>query len=279
MRIEELHDRLYDHLLLIDNICEENNLRYFVAYGTAIGSLREKDFIPWDDDMDIMVLAEDYDHFKNVMIKWFPSHLHFIEPQDYKPYFYDYTVRIIDDRFLIRKETDSDRAYKNYQNHIGVDVFVAAGCPYSFTRRKLFVFLNKVLHGMPIQFRYRQDYSKYTTLQKILVSILRMMGRLYSRNNPGRIINMWYRQMHKYDANKTGWRFVLNAPLTAHYQKEMPNEWFLGRAVGYIRDKEVPLIGGYDNFLKLIYGDYMIPEKNTKKYFTHLDEVDKTIGK
>lgn len=276
MTIEELHDGLYDLLLEVDRICRKNELRYFVAYGTAIGAVREKDFIPWDDDMDMMVLAEDYPRFAEVMRRELPSYLHLIEPQDFSPYFYDYTIRIIDDRFLLRKETVSDRAYKNYQNHLGVDVFVAAGCPEGQIGRNLFVIQNKILHGMSIQYRYRQDYSKYTSFQAIQVSILRIIGRLYSKTSPERIINTWIKLLHKHDANKTGWRYVLNAPLTAHYQKTMPDKWFHGQSFGHIRGKEVPLIGCYDDFLKLIYGDYLTPEKNTDKYFTHLDEEDRT---
>ena len=56
MKIDELHDKLYELLMTVDRICTENQLHYFVAYGTAIGAVWEGDFIPWDDDMDINVL-------------------------------------------------------------------------------------------------------------------------------------------------------------------------------------------------------------------------------
>ena len=47
----------------IHDFCVKNNIRYSLAYGSAIGAIRHKGFIPWDDDIDIMLLREDYNRF------------------------------------------------------------------------------------------------------------------------------------------------------------------------------------------------------------------------
>lgn len=50
----------------IDQLCRENYIRYFLLGGSAIGAVRHKGFIPWDDDLDIVMDAENYNKFIEV---------------------------------------------------------------------------------------------------------------------------------------------------------------------------------------------------------------------
>lgn len=53
----------------VAHVCEENGIDYFILYGTLIGALRHKGFIPWDDDIDIGMFREDYERLVSVFDK------------------------------------------------------------------------------------------------------------------------------------------------------------------------------------------------------------------
>ncbi|MCR5783696.1 MAG: LicD family protein [Clostridia bacterium] len=56
-----LQERLFETLVYFDRFCEEHDIHYILAAGTCLGAVREKDFIPWDDDLDVAVLRSDFD--------------------------------------------------------------------------------------------------------------------------------------------------------------------------------------------------------------------------
>ena len=64
--IPEIHNMMLDTIKHIDKICRLENIKYFAAYGTLLGAVREKGFIPWDDDADLFMLRDDYEKFCKV---------------------------------------------------------------------------------------------------------------------------------------------------------------------------------------------------------------------
>ena len=67
LSIKETQNLTFDALCYVDNICQKYGIKYYLAYGTLLGAVREHDFIPWDDDIDIWMKRDDYNHFANIM--------------------------------------------------------------------------------------------------------------------------------------------------------------------------------------------------------------------
>lgn len=69
LSVDEHKQRALNILLEVASFCDENNIRYFLAYGTLIGAIRHKGFIPWDDDVDIQMPRPDYERFAPFLIR------------------------------------------------------------------------------------------------------------------------------------------------------------------------------------------------------------------
>lgn len=63
LNLKEIHEILLDILLDVDDFCRERNLRYSLSYGTLLGAVRHKGYIPWDDDVDLMMPRPDFERF------------------------------------------------------------------------------------------------------------------------------------------------------------------------------------------------------------------------
>lgn len=108
-----------DILLEFDRICKENGLRYQLFAGTLLGAVRHKGFIPWDDDIDVVMAREDYDRLKEIC----KAHLkegYFLQHYDSDPNFFRQFSRLRKDNTVYLQHT-----YRNLDIHHGIfiDVF------------------------------------------------------------------------------------------------------------------------------------------------------------
>ena len=69
MNDNDLYKLKSEEIKILDyfvDICDKNNLHYYLMYGTLLGAVRHKGFIPWDDDIDVCMPPEDYQQFLRI---------------------------------------------------------------------------------------------------------------------------------------------------------------------------------------------------------------------
>lgn len=267
MKIEELHNHLFEILCTIDDICKKENVRWFLDSGTEIGAVRDGDFIPWDDDADTKVLAEDYPAFKAAMEKHLPPYMHLVEPWDFAPAFYDLVFHIYDDRYAIREPRGEDAWYHGWLRYVCVDVFIFTKAPASKWSQKWMIFRNKLLYGLAMNDRYRISWRKFTGPEKLQVACARAAGRAL-KINAEQICRRWWDSVNRYTHRDCSFRFAGNyKPRSLRF---FPEDIYGSTAYVPIRGRLFPVPGGYDRELRLQYGDYMTPVQDSEKYGRHL---------
>lgn len=148
--IRSLQLKMLEVLLAIDKVCKEHNLKYYIAYGTLLGAVRYKGFIPWDDDLDIMMPRSDYELLVKNWKLWLPEPYEFV-CVELNPEYSNHYGKIQDS-----STTLVERDYRNFVGGIFVDVFPIDCAPELPKRKKYnkkFKRLKKIRH-----FLYRDPY-------------------------------------------------------------------------------------------------------------------------
>lgn len=70
MTIEQMKEIELELMDELDRICREQNIQYFLGYGSLLGAVRHGGFIPWDDDMDVVMLRSEYERLLEGFDQW-----------------------------------------------------------------------------------------------------------------------------------------------------------------------------------------------------------------
>ena len=97
---------LLELLVFVHETCEKHNINYSLDCGSLIGAIREKGFIEWDDDVDIIFTRVEYDKFLSALKnEKLPDYVGVYYPEE-KEYFFDFKVRIYYKKERIREDED-----------------------------------------------------------------------------------------------------------------------------------------------------------------------------
>ena len=124
--IRRQQDRMTEMLKVLDGICQKHEINYWICAGTLLGQVRHGGYIPWDDDLDVEMLREDYLRLMEVMPAELPDHLALQSPETDENYFYGY-AKLRDLRSRVSEVNRYDRIFK-YQG-IFIDIFPMEKAP------------------------------------------------------------------------------------------------------------------------------------------------------
>lgn len=111
-------------LKIFDEKCKENNLKYYIFYGTLLGAVRHKGFIPWDDDIDITMPREDYEKFISLYRDEF-FHGYYLDGYNCSRYeSYSPVFRINSENVLLRR----DKGNKEHWIGAFISIFLWMDC-------------------------------------------------------------------------------------------------------------------------------------------------------
>lgn len=268
MKLEEAQKVLYDILCVIDDICTKYDIQYSLDGGSMLGAVRHQGFIPWDDDIDIIINRKDYRKLYDALKSDLPSYYKVIDPKDYSPYFFDFVPRVVDTRYCWHTPTDEDEKYNNLQNYLCVDIFCQSYTPKSNLATKMLILKHKILYGMAMQYRVKKDLGKYSFMDKAKVCVLNFIGKFFSLD---KIYDMQAKLSDKYINKKSDKTIVVNT-IMQNFDIVYDSESFSDTVRVKFGDRDIPIYKGYHSILTLEYGaDYMTPKRDTDKYKVHLD--------
>lgn len=233
----------------IDAICTENHLTYYLAYGSLLGAIRHRGFIPWDDDIDIVMSRSDMNKLLDIVKSMNHERFGALIPLE-NGYNYEF-AKIYDKRTTIHQLYVDD-----IEQGIWVDIFPLDGLKKDDKLQNLQL---KIYQRCRVASIYR-NCPPCSFIMKPFVwcfwKFTRMIGWEYFLGKIEQISK-------KYTVDEC--KHVGFAPSIHSKNKYIPKEWFGNGVMVDFEDRKFVAPVEWDNYLKSLYGDYMkLPPENQR---------------
>ena len=266
--LRQLQLKELESLTYFEEFCKKHELRWYLLGGCVIGAVRHGGFIPWDDDVDIIMPRRDYERMLRLWKQEESSERFLMLKTDGEVFTGNSFATLIDTSATMVKENQQDI---DVPHGIVTDIFPMDGCPDKKIQRYL-----QYYHAMMYSLYITEVVpTKHGALMKAVCSVL--LKFVPSRERRTKIWKKHEKKMTKYAFNTHKKCTELCAG--PHYMlNEYPQEAFAKAVYHDFEGLSMPLPQGYDAYLKMAFGEYMeLPPED--KQVPHHDLVALDLSK
>lgn len=242
----ELHQSFLEAMTDFDELCQKHNLRYCLHGGTLLGAIRHKGFIPWDDDVDIIMLRKDYDKFLKIADEEFGD--------NYTVQTYKTEKNMLTNVTKIRINNSEYEEQDNMENNKAfLDIFPMSDVPNSkllqSVQNRLVIFLNNIVYA-------KIGYIKLTSWKsKLILGTLSKLPRVFW----GNIIECAIKYFPHYKSKYVNIVATANYCGNTGYATDLwPKKFFEETQRTEFCGKQFSITQHWDEYLTRMYGDYMV---------------------
>lgn len=171
-RIEQIQAIEIEMLKVIDKICVDNGIKYFLAGGSLLGAIRSGEVIPWDDDLDIGILREDYEKFREACKTQLPEGYSYSCPFNGSGSHYTTEKIRLDDTYFSTKYSNANV----FPDGIFIDILIYDKTSNNKFLQKLHTLLLTVLYYCVIlRWNYYPWRNRRHGIVKLIVPVLKLL--------------------------------------------------------------------------------------------------------